>query len=1212
MHILIRKYLVVIKRISRTLPLLFGICFLALPTMGLAQAVITGRVFSRNDHSPVADASVFISNSSIGAVTAKDGTFRLTDVKPGKYELVVSDIAFETFIQPIEIGINNTTLPDIILSAQTKKLNEVTIKYKTDPNRPQYLSWFKEQFLGTSPLATECTLLNPEVLDLSYNNDTKTLTVSSEDFLVIENKALGYRLKYLLDNFSFQRIWQSDITEEKTNYKGYVLFEPINASPNQKGRWEAARYEVYLNSPMHFLRSLQGNSLANEGFCVQKLSFIPNTARPSDSLINSRLLFFQNLKPRTPANNDSLNYWTKKLKLSKGSQKLLLDTLNGKDIAKFTGQEDQMALVCNSCDLFVRYYKKGHLKPTSHLDVIENRYNTQFTLIQFNMPDVLFYKSGALADPLSVTYKGVWGRLRVADLLPINYDPPAGIYTIQTPTERASEKLSSFVKFHPIEKAYLHFDKPYYAAGDTVYFKGYIMQGERHNPSVLSGVLYVDLINTVNKVDRSIKLQIVNGVTWGDFALPDTLPAGNYRIRACTQWMRNEGPDAFFEKTIPVGNIHPKKVAESLATKTTYNKPDIQFFPEGGELVAGIPTRIAFKAIRSNGLGIGISGNITDEAGQVVAKLGSSHAGMGNFYLTPELNKVYTAHLIFADGNKNDVQLPLAMNSGISMSVNNDSVQKATIKIAANKSYFEANKGKVYSVLIWSGEYSTTVNCRLDSAVITMDIIKRRLFTGVTRITLFSENLQPLCERLIFIQNFDQMAIDLHPDKEHYKTRDKVAIQLRAKTRADSATIGHFSVSVTDENKVKQDDVDQTTILSNLLLTSDLKGYVEQPNYYFADSVQARQKALDMVMLTHGYRHFAWKQVLDSANIAIKYPAEAGLTIQGTAENLLGKPIAKARVTLLSSQNKRFISDTADDKGRFRFSNLLFADSAKFILQAVNASGKNSTKLFYQDDLPAPKVGIVPSGQLQNDTSMSTYLDNNKKQQEINLKYLPLNSRVLKEVKIRAVKDENNYPSSSLLGPGHADQVMHADDIEKIGGQLSTSLNGRLRGVSFKGGVAVSVSGPMLLVLDGLVMPSTFSVDNVNISSVETIEVLRFASASIYGIEGGHGVLVITTKQGKGLQSKDIPSTGILPITVKGFYRAREFYAPKYEANLPINPRPDLRSTIYWNPSVITDKDGNANFEFYSADTPGTYRVVVEGIDNKGDLGRKVFFIKVE
>jgi len=150
------------------------------------------------------------------------------------------------------------------------------------------------------------------------------------------------------------------------------------------------------------------------------------------------------------------------------------------------------------------------------------------------------------------------------------------------------------------------------------------------------------------------------------------------------------------------------------------------------------------------------------------------------------------------------------------------------------------------------------------------------------------------------------------------------------------------------------------------------------------------------------------------------------------------------------------------------------------------------------------------------------------------------------------------------------------------------------------------------VVIDGVVMPTGTGVNVINSNDVETVEVFKYASASIYGSQGKDGVIVITTKEGKGLQKKDIPSIGVLPITVKGFYRGREFYAPKYEANLPTNPRPDLRSTIYWNPAVITDKDGNANFEFYSADTPGTYRVVVEGIDNKGDLGRKVFFIKVE
>jgi len=775
-------------------------------------------------------------------------------------------------------------------------------------------------------------------------------------------------------------------------------------------------------------------------------------------------------------------------------------------------------------------------------------------------------------------------------------------------------KLENYTSKHPIEKAYLHFDKLYYAAGDTVYFKGYITQGERHNPSELSGVLYVDLINTGNRIDRSIKLQIVNGVTWGDFALPDSLPAGNYRVRAYTQWMRNEGPEAFFEKILPVGNIHPKKVAESLVAKTAQNKPDVQFFPEGGELVAGIPTRIAFKAIRSNGLGIGVSGNISDEAGQVVTSIASARLGMGNFYLTPELNKVYTAHLIFADGNKNDVQLPSSMNSGISMSVNNDSVQKATIKIAANKSYFEANKGKAYSVLIWSGGYSTTVNCRLDSAVISMDIIKRRLFTGVTRITLFSDNLQPLCERLIFIQNFDQIAIDLHPDKEHYKTRDKVTIRLLAKTRADSATIGHFSVSVTDENKVKQDDADQTTILSNLLLTSDLKGYVEQPNYYFADSVQARQKALDLVMLTHGYRHFAWKQVLDSANIAIKYPAEAGLTIQGTAENLLGKPIAKARVTLLSSQNKRFISDTADDKGRFRFGNLLFADSAKFILQAVdNKNGKN-TKLIYHWDIPAELINRSFEQQSIDTIAIGVYIDNAQKEQQVIQKLGPISGKLLKQVDIRAKKIQRTPINARF---GITNQTISGNDIPFTGNGLSIRLMNLVHNVLWDSGGGNTFipflprnfhtpwmsAGPMIIVWNEAVMPPGFDVNQIR-EPIDSIQVITSAPNI------PSGVLIFYTSGGRRLQ--DIASTGILPITVKGFYRAREFYAPKYKANLPPNPRPDLRSTIYWNPAVITDKDGNANFEFYNADAPGTYRVVVEVIDNKGDLGRKVFFIKVE
>jgi len=146
----------------------------------------------------------------------------------------------------------------------------------------------------------------------------------------------------------------------------------------------------------------------------------------------------------------------------------------------------------------------------------------------------------------------------------------------------------------------------------------------------------------------------------------------------------------------------------------------------------------------------------------------------------------------------------------------------------------------------------------------------------------------------------------------------------------------------------------------------------------------------------------------------------------------------------------------------------------------------------------------------------------------------------------------------------------------------------------------------MLVVVDGIeggILPSA--------EDVETVEVLKYASASIYGMNSAGGVLVITTKIQQGKELKDITSKGILPITARGFYKAREFYSPKYESATD-NELADLRTTIYWNPELVTDKNGNAEFEFYNADAKGSYRVIIEGIDEKGNLGRQVYHYKVE
>jgi len=155
------------------------------------------------------------------------------------------------------------------------------------------------------------------------------------------------------------------------------------------------------------------------------------------------------------------------------------------------------------------------------------------------------------------------------------------------------------------------------------------------------------------------------------------------------------------------------------------------------------------------------------------------------------------------------------------------------------------------------------------------------------------------------------------------------------------------------------------------------------------------------------------------------------------------------------------------------------------------------------------------------------------------------------------------------------------------------------------------VSGAMQVVVDGRELAPGSSIRYLRAMDVETIEVLKFGAAAIYGLRGGNGVLVITLKKGKQKELKDISSTGVRPISVQGYQKIREFYSPKYENNTTYN-RPDLRSTIYWQPELITDKDGNASFDFYNADGKGQYRVVVEGIDEKGHIGRQVYHYKVD
>ncbi len=764
-------------------------------------------------------------------------------------------------------------------------------------------------------------------------------------------------------------------------------------------------------------------------------------------------------------------------------------------------------------------------------------------------------------------------------------------------------KVKSFNTNFPTEKAYLQFDKPYYAAGDTIYFKVYVTLGQEHLLSTKSSVINIELIDANNKINKVIKLPLTGGITWGDITLPDSLSMGNYRIRAFTRWMRNEGEEVFFDQTIPIGNIGAANVpneTKSTSTKKVNSQNDIQFLPEGGELVSGVHCKVAFKALDKEGKGIEVKGTITDKNKQITS-FKSNPLGMGFFNMNVEEGTFYKANIVYADGSRNISDLPKVPERSVSLAVI-DSTAKFTVAINSSKSYYRDNKNKKFFLLILEGGKAVTVKGGLDSTTVKFDVQKQYLHSGVMQITLFSETGEPLSERLVFVQNPDLLKLSVINQKTVYGKHEKVLINLKATNATVIPVVGHFSVSVTDEGKVPLTDSTGQNILTYLLLTSDLKGNIEKPGQYFSNTEEAR-KDLDVLMLTHGYRRFTWKQLLEDKLPPLAFTAETGLEINGFAKTLTGKPLKGGLVSLISIENGLILNALTNDKGEFSFNNLYFIDSVRFVLSATNAKGRNFARLIYNKEV-LPPLTVNNTYQIPSNTNelMASYLENKKLQQIENLK-LGLNNGIkLKAITIIGKKFDNHYYTSSRAGAGNADFVIHAKEFSKISGLLSTRILAHLPGKGL----------PSIIIIDGV---RESNLDDLSADDVETVEILRKgANSAIYSDEKLQfaDVVIITTKRAAGTDKTNKTSTGILPIIIKGFYKAKEFYSPKYNYNQLKNFKEDLRSTIFWKPNVVTDNEGNAFFEYYNAGSVANYRVVIEGIDASGNLGRTVYEYKVE
>lgn len=786
-------------------------------------------------------------------------------------------------------------------------------------------------------------------------------------------------------------------------------------------------------------------------------------------------------------------------------------------------------------------------------------------------------------------------------------------------------KLNSYTETHSVEKAYLQFDKPYYAVGDTIYFKAYITLGPQHKLSALSGVLYADLIRPDNKIYRSIKLPVISGTATGDFVLPDSLKAGSYRVRAYTQWMRNDGEDSFFEQKIAVGSMEARRIPERGVPKIVRGNlaktTDVQFLPEGGSLIVGNYSKVALKAVGSNGLGVDVKGTIVDDTQTEICSFTTSHLGMGSFVLVPQPARIYKANITYPDGSANSVTLPKAIDHGYTLTINDTSADTIRLRITAGSA---AGNEKLSMVAQSGGVVYYAAQKQSGNKMFSAVIPKSKFPTGIVQFTLFSESGEPLNERLVFVNNNDQLKLNLKAALKSYSPRQKVTINLDAVTKANKAATGSFSVAVVDESAVPVDSLNENSILANLLLTSDLKGKVEQPNYYFINQNEQTRANIDLLMLTQGYRHFEWKKILDGTAARLAYQPEKGMQLTGTVTRK-NKPLDKAKVTLFTKDNGGLLLDTLTDaNGRFVFKDLVFPDTTQFLVQAKIPKGQSAV-LLSPDSIPQlPPVAFSPAaGIVVSDTSevSTAYLANERRFYREQQKYgINKHAIMLKEVKIKSKKDFTKH-SQNMNGPGEADIIITGDELKDlVGATLDFRLAGKLFPVATfgPGGLPYSTrpidrttNAPMLIVVEGSFLePDQFK--DINPDRIQSIEVLAGTEyASIYGPKGAHGVMVITMKRGNEYTYERY-APGVVTYHPKGFYKAREFYSPQYDNPKTNQKISDFRSTVCWKPDVITGRDGKATFSYFNSDNKGTYRMVIEGIDADGNLGRQVFRYTVD
>ena len=781
--------------------------------------------------------------------------------------------------------------------------------------------------------------------------------------------------------------------------------------------------------------------------------------------------------------------------------------------------------------------------------------------------------------------------------------------------ELVVQKLNNYTENEFPEKIYIDTDKPYYTAGNDIWFTTYLLNGVTHKKSTKSNVVYVELINEKDSIVAQRKLHINDVSAAGDFKTDVDWDSGNYLLRGYTNYMRNDNPDYFFKKEIPIWNLQDDKALKSIDSKKTStevkevkkDRPDIQFYPEGGYLVEGIPGKIAIK-IKDKAFE-NISGVVKDSDNKTISAFKTFKFGLGSLIITPEAGKEYYA-CIQINGKEEKYKLPKVLPEGFSLNLLNHG-SEIVFKIASSTEIGLLNS---FIVVHQRGKIIFQKLIEASKNKLTVKLSTEALSSGVAHATLFNNAGKPVCDRLVFIQNPDnEVVLNVEKSKDIPTVRDKVTLELDLKDKIGNPLSGNLSLSVNDLQSIQKSHKDDT-IETYLLLNSDLRGQIENPGFFFEKKGdREREFLLDLVMLTHGWSRFKWQDILYSPLKAENhFKTEKGLYISGQTQALKDRSkfiSAPTRLTLIKETPPFQELKKSNENGQFKFGPYVFHDSVPVIIEArvkefksEYSKNKNVHISVRRNIYKSPL--IKRELLLKNDTKIEVaknYIEQAQEVFKIDTAYAN-NSQRLKEIVIQAKKERDieirNKQLKAITSYGSPSRRVDVNSIP--GGESLTlpSLLQRLPGVLATNNSVTVRGGTPRVFLDDFEVEYD-DVSTLSGSDVEFVDLLTGANASFFS-GSANGIIVIYSKLNTGDVINTSPVPGIISFDYEGFYTAREFYSPDYSDSFTNITKNDIRTTLHWEPTISIKSDSKTEVTFYTSDIKSDYAIEIEGVTNSG------------